>query len=419
VTGVLPAIVCGMRRTARCVGLGLLLLGTSCAGRDVPLLSAAITPLPGLRAVPLSTSVGSQTPNLNVGRDGEVILTWQDTSPAAVRWSRHDDDGWSAPAVVTDEAGLLVNWADFPAMMTQGPGTLVATWLQRFEGGAGYGVRWARSADDGAQWGGASWLPLSTSGPEYGFVSLAPVADGRLAVFWLDGRQATEDGGAMQLRAAQIEADGTIGARRQVDDRVCDCCQTSAASTAVGPVVVYRDRSADEVRDIAIAGPKPDRRRSVARDDWTIAGCPVNGPAVSASSAGLAVAWYSAASDHPAVRVAFAPTEGEFEAPVDVDLGRPLGRVDVEWLDPQHAIVSFLERDPVDDKVAVLVARTVRRDGARGAPWRVATTSASNASGFPRLARGGDDVVWAWTSVDGDSTRVHVAEAAIAGLLPG
>ncbi len=53
--------------------------------------------------------------------------------------------------------------------------------------------------------------------------------------------------------------------------------------TARGPVVAYRDRSVDEVRDIAVV------RRvngtwttpAVVHDDhWQIAACPVNGPAL-------------------------------------------------------------------------------------------------------------------------------------------
>ena len=55
--------------------------------------------------------------------------------------------------------------------------------------------------------------------------------------------------GNMTIRTAFV-AD-SIGPGVPLDDRVCECCSTSAAMTANGPVIVYRDRSADEVRDIA------------------------------------------------------------------------------------------------------------------------------------------------------------------------
>ena len=35
-----------------------------------------------------------------------------------------------------------------------------------------------------------------------------------------------------------------------LDQRVCDCCQTSVAKTQDGPVAIYRDRSEEEIRDI-------------------------------------------------------------------------------------------------------------------------------------------------------------------------
>ena len=37
-----------------------------------------------------------------------------------------------------------------------------------------------------------------------------------------------------------------------LDTRICDCCQTSVARTSDGPVIVYRDRSPEEIRDIYI-----------------------------------------------------------------------------------------------------------------------------------------------------------------------
>ena len=41
--------------------------------------------------------------------------------------------------------------------------------------------------------------------------------------------------------------------RAVLDARACDCCQTDAAMTSAGPVVVYRNRTEEEIRDIYIA----------------------------------------------------------------------------------------------------------------------------------------------------------------------
>ena len=50
----------------------------------------------------------------------------------------------------------------------------------------------------------------------------------------------------MQLRARQINFDGTMQPESLLDVRTCTCCQTSAARTASGDIVaVYRDKYDD------------------------------------------------------------------------------------------------------------------------------------------------------------------------------
>ena len=53
----------------------------------------------------------------------------------------------------------------------------------------------------------------------------------------------------MTLRAAM-----SLGAKADmlVAPRVCDCCPTAAADTADGPIVAFRGRTADEIRDIYV-----------------------------------------------------------------------------------------------------------------------------------------------------------------------
>lgn len=368
--------------------------------------------LPGLEVLDLQFGPTTQTPSVTAATDGTVLMTWQQSEPTGVHWRRRAADGsWTEPRTLVEEDELFVNWADFPMMTAFDDDHLVAGWLQRSSEHA-YGIKLAHSEDSGAKWS-SSQLHAHTGGPEYGFVSMTPMSDGRMRAYWLDGRESGghAGGGAMQLRAATVDPDGAVTERTLVDDRVCDCCQTSAATTDDGPVVVYRDRSEEEVRDIAIAGPG-ERRRTVAADNWTIAGCPVNGPAVAASKAGLVVAWFTAAGGEGKVSVAFATDEGDFSPGVSVGLSRPTGRVDVEWLDEQRALVSFVED-------GLLLARTVDREGHVGPPWRVAEVPTANASGFPRIARSQDRIVWAFVAETPDGPQVRVAEAPVSALTSG
>lgn len=378
----------------------------------------APVPLPSLRPAALAPPPGSQTPNLSATPRGGLLLTWLEPAgeeQLALRLARRKATGWAEP--VTVFAGtLLDNWADFPAAGALADGTLVVTWLERFADDHGYGIRWSRSTDDGATWSIPETLHEHTDGPEYGFVSMAPTPDGRLALFWLDGRASTAEGeGATQLRTAILGPQGPASERGLVDDRVCSCCQTSAAGTSKGPVVAYRNRSVEEVRDIHVAGPHPRLGEAVFDDGWHIAGCPVNGPSLGAQGEQLAIAWFSAPSDRAIVRAAFGRVGGDFSPPAQVDLGDPVGRVSLAMLDPTQAIVTFIERDG-DLGEATIVARRLTAPAELGPPYQIARTTSGRDSGFPRSALVGDTIVWAFTAVAEGTSRVRIVEAPAAEL---
>jgi hypothetical protein len=109
----------------------------------------------------------------------------------------------------------------------------------------------------------------------------------------------------MTLRARTLDASGAPLAEMLVDDAICDCCQTDAATTARGVVVVYRNRTEGEVRDIyttSLVDGRWTEGRPVHEDGWVIPACPVNGPAVDARGDDVAVAWFSAPATRPACR---------------------------------------------------------------------------------------------------------------------
>lgn len=383
-----------------------------------PAVERGPTKVPGLVHHEPGALDGSQTPNLGAGPDGQLLLSWTDPvgdGAHAVRVSSREATGWSKPATVVRGDQLFLNWADFAAAVPSGDGRWLAAWLQRASQGKGYGIRWAHSKDQGQRWSDATSLHEHIGGPEYGFVSFAHGPAQGVTAYWLDGRDARGHGeGQMQLRSAVIGPGGELSRRQQVDPRVCDCCQTSAAATPSGPVVVYRDRSQSEVRDIMIAGPAGEEPRRIAADGWTIAGCPVNGPAVSALNDELAVAWFTGAAQQPRVQVAFGESAGTF-ASVEVGTGEAMiGRVDVEWLDDDAVAVTYMQQSS-PGRASVLVRR-VSRTGQVGAPLTLGVTDAGTGSGFPRMARTGTHLVWAWTSVEGSRRHVELAEAPIAAL---
>ena len=199
-----------------------------------------------------------------------------------------------------------------------------------------------------------------------------------------------------------------------LDERVCDCCQTAAVRTRHGVLVAYRDRSADEVRDISLvrrdAGgwTKP---YALAPDGWKIPGCPVNGPALDARDDDVVAAWFTMLEEEPVVQVAFSTDGGEaFSQPRRIDAGLPLGRVDVVMLPSRDALVVWLETTKSGE--ATIRARHVGQRGGMDASFVVAETSAKRASGFPRLAQVRDQLFFAWTDA-GEKPQVRVASLAL------
>ncbi|MGH7502409.1 MAG: sialidase family protein [Longimicrobiales bacterium] len=380
-----------------------------------------ILPLPAPEMIDSPAGPGSGEPFLSPAADG-VWLSWLEAVDSAYefRVSLRSGDAWSPPRTVARSASFFVNWADFPSILELPDGRIAAHWLGR--SGAGryaYDVVVALSRDDGATWSDEVRPHADGTQTEHGFATLFVMPDGEMGAVWLDGRETAgnaHDGSehsmnsAMTLRYTTFSAAGVPAADELVDGRTCDCCQTDVAVTADGPVLVYRDRSDTEVRDIAVTRhvngswtePVP-----VHEDGWVIPGCPVNGPSAAARERELVVAWFTAAQDTARVRVAFSSDAGAtFGAPLRIDDGDPVGRADVLMLDDGQALVSWLER--TDDGAEVRV-RLVAPDGAMGSSTTVAASSAERASGFPRMALAGDRIVFAWTEPEPDA-RVRVAE---------
>lgn len=234
---------------------------------------------------------------------------------------------------------------------------------------------------------------------QHGFVSLLPEPGGGALALWLDGRR-YDDTGSMELRAARLGPDGAAGGERVLDAATCSCCQTAAAVTASGVVAVaYRDRTPGEIRDIALVRRVAGRWGApdiVHADGWEIPGCPVNGPALAAAGERLALAWYTAANDAPAVLLAFSGDAGaSFGAPLRIDAGDPLGRVDVLALPDGSALVSWLEWEGGGTE-ALMLCRAWPGEGCR-ARQVLTRNDAAQSLNFPRMAASGRDVFVAWT----------------------
>ncbi len=389
---------------------------------------------PAFAPLPLEAGPGSAQPHLARSPGGTVVLSWLqpvDNDAVELRYAVLGESAWQLPHTVARGDNWFVNWADFPSVVPMDDSLWAAHWLAKSSGGTySYDVVIALSTDAGKTWSEPVTPHLDDTRTEHGFVSLFPWQSG-VGALWLDGRNMAADGvdepgapdshgadsghdgghGHMTLRSAVLSPASQILRSDLVDDVVCDCCQTDVVSGSGGPVAVYRDRTADEIRDIYVAGVQDGQwgpGAAVADDGWEIAGCPVNGPALARQGNDAVVAWFTGAHDQPAVRFArSADNARSFGPAVEIDGAGAIGRVDVVLLDDGDAAVSWLRKDENGDGEIAL--RFVSPQGRPGPVHVVAKTGVSRSSGFPQLEVDGDSLVLAWTATTADSTQVQSA----------
>ena len=345
---------------------------------------------------------------------GKLHMTWveQEDKQAILKYASYDSSKWSVPRTITSGDNWFVNWADFPALGVNGDFVLTNILEKSAAGTYDYNIKLQLTKGD--QIIKDDFL-LNTDGidAEHGFVSIQAY-DGGFYASWLDGRNTKNEDktkNQMTLRSAYIDLAGNITQNTEIDNRVCDCCNTAIAITNNGPITVYRDRTEakPEVRDMAIvrwvdgSWTKP---MAIGNDNWELNGCPVNGPAIAAQEEKVVVSWFTAQGDKPRVLTAFSNDNGaSFGTSVRLDSGNAIGRVDADFMSDGSALISWLE--PKGNNVVLQVAR-VYVDGTRDAPITITDTTAERQSGFPQLEVIGDEVYVAWTDLDGEKSEVKM-----------
>jgi len=378
------------------------------------------------------TTAIKETPNWVLSPQKKLFLSWTehegDTS-FALKYAVWQDSSWSTINTIARGQDWFVNWADFPSLAIF-PGSelnLLAHYLKERAGGStyDYDINLALSNDGGQ---GFRLLDLvhDSTAAEHGFVSLLPFSYDKILATWLDGGQMIKSegneknnhdhgSGSMQLRSALVHVTGQISHNTLLDDKVCECCQTDAAMTGKGPIIVYRNRDEEENRDIYytryISGqwtiPKP-----VYEDLWKINGCPVNGPAIATFNNQVAVAWYTEAGGKPLVKLSISKDAGESFGPPVVLSDNTLGRVDLVWLEGTRIVVSFLEKNQTTDyKTATLKLVVLDLEGNMVMEKEIAETSSKRKTGFPVLECLDHTLYLAYTRIlDSVSTDLSIKE---------
>jgi len=391
---------------------------------------ALSSPAPTVQRLEFAVGEKAAQPSVAVDAREGFVVTWQERAGtgSALRFAVIDPAGKEIRrGTAASGNDWFINGADFPNLVVLDNGDWVTFWLQKTAPDTyAYEVRSIRSRDAGKHWDPPVLLHRDGTDTEHGFVSLTAAGADRVRAIWLDGRRmagapaaADHDHGApehMTLRTALLGRDGKHADEHELDDLTCACCQTDGVRGEQRSAFLYRDRTATETRDIALMT-VDDGQWSESKplhvDGWTIAGCPVNGPAVATRGNQFAAIWPSMATGE--MRIALKIGDGlAFGEPHTLAEGAgELGRVDIaHWQDGRWLATRVVTADSRPTLNISLI------DDAGAIHWK--HDLAGSVGGFPRLASTGEVALVVWAEADDapSSSRIGIARLSPAAPPP-
>ena len=343
-------------------------------------------------------------------------LSSNEGNKSTLNFSQLKEGKWTNTQTMATGSNWFVNWADFPAHAIN-ENLILSSYLKKSDSGTyTYDVILSLQKLSGEKVKEDFLLNTDCVKADHGFVSIIPNHNQGFFITWLDGRNTVDndlDGyhKPMTIRFAEITNKGDIIDESELDSATCDCCQTSIAVTNKGPVVVYRDRSDKEVRDIYIARkingiwgvPTP-----IHNDGWEINGCPVNGPKVASNSNNLAISWFTVSNEKPTVNLSFSKSNGaSFGTLIKINDDDAIGRVDVAFLNPQEVLVSYIEGDDVGTYLRI---KKVSIDGKVSAPITISKIDGGRNSGVPQLEILDNEAFIVWTVLKGKKNQLKTVK---------
>ncbi len=343
---------------------------------------------------------GSSVPRVTTGKNGLLYLSWVEPSGKgnAFRYASWQNNRWSAVHTIAEGTDIIAAVSSEPGLLELPDGMLVAQWLIEAKQTQANHIVVAVSHD------GRSWtkpvIPYRDSTPgEHMYVSLFAWPSGGAGIVWLDPR----GGKNTSLMQTTIDASGKLGPERAIDADVCSCCPTSTAITSAGPVLMYRGRTTADIRDMHVTSLQQGTWRPahiVHADNWKLTGCPTNSGVITAQNREVAVTWFTGASGHKQVKLAFSQNAGStFAEPLAIDDAAPVGRASVALLPDGSAITSWVGASA---QASILFARKADIDSQLTPPLKVAQIAAGEKFGFPFVATVQRKAVIVWTVWEGE-----------------
>jgi hypothetical protein len=411
-------------------------------------------------------------------RGAFVAVAWGATHPDTgtdvfVATSRDAGATFDAPVRVNAAAGEARIGAERPPVVVLPPpavsdggpqaGTVNDVAVAWSAGGAANTVRMARSRDGGRTFAPPLSLQKPGAAGNRGWVWMTADPAGNLHTIWLDHRESaparagsgtgghvhgatggtanaagrgaaapggagdrsTHDGVAMAQRSglyyARTEPMRASSTERVLTMGVCYCCKTAIAAGPGGRIVAaWRHVYPGNLRDIAVAASSDGGRTfsppaRASEDDWSIDGCPENGPSVAVDDTGTThLVWPTVLGGaEPTGALFYAAGRGTALSPrlrIPTLASRDPEHVQLATADGQSLAVAWDE--VVSGRRGVVLRRLSRAQG-RTTVGRATLVSEGREARHPALAITDRGLLVAWTDgspVEGTKIAIRRVE---------
>ena len=447
-----------MRQPSWCLLLVVLSVATVGCGRGPESRNAGPTAAPTPAAANLGLPGRANEHVSLASRGAFVVAAWAATSPEAATdiYTSVSLDGartFSPPVRVNQLAGdARANGEQPPRVALVPRGTsvpdVVVFWLARREGVSV--LLTARSIDGGRAFGETTLVPGTNTVGNRGWQALGVSDAGRVDAVWLDHRRmaassagrgpatttattntgsahqhhgattttaaAATDGVAMAQRSDLYFASLDGGEARAITPGVCYCCKTAIVHGAGDAIhLAWRHVYAGNMRDIAFTSSVDGGRTfgapvRVAEDQWSVAGCPDDGPSMAVDGAGrIHVVWPTMVTEGTVgTKTLFhaMTTDGRTFSPrVRITSGAHAHHPQVVAA-PDGTLAVAWDESWGDGR---RVRQAIGRIPASGAvSFETVPPSEELIGRYPAMAVSDDAVVTAWVSGTGASSRIRV-----------
>jgi hypothetical protein len=238
-----------------------------------------------------------------------VAIVWSSAadgkSDVMLGVSRDGGRSFAAPVRVNAEVGDVRAGGEIPprvVLSPRGGGSdpdITVVWNAKDDV---TGIKSAKSSDGGRTFAAPTSLQRPGAAGDRGWHASTFDARGTLHTIWLDhrglaadktgGHKGQHDGVAMAQKSSLYYSSGSAPGERELFKGVCYCCKTAMATGPKGEIyAAWRHVFAGDMRDMAFTvsrdgGRTFSRLVRVHQDNWSIAGCPDDGPAMAVDHTG-------------------------------------------------------------------------------------------------------------------------------------